>query len=174
MEDPNVEALGGGNEQPQDNQGANEVEALKTQLAERDARLAQLEKAVPVDDVAQQLADLSAKVDNYTTAQLTETQETILNKLTGGDAKTKERIIAEFNRLKDPADTPSQIQRKLEDAYLLAERKPVASPFTGFNGSSYAPLDSQVNTGGKYSDTPQGQDLAKKLNMRFVNKQQGN
>lgn len=161
------QAAGGGQST---DQIESDVEALKAQIAEKDAKLAELEKssAEKEGDLAGKVTELQDKFDKYATAQLTETQNIMLDRLTGGDAKAKERIIAEFNRLSDPADTPSQLQRKLEDAYLLAERKPVASPFVGSMGAGFAPMGQNHSDKTRYSDTPEGRDLARRLNMKFA------
>lgn len=159
-----------------------DVASLQAQLAEREAELAKFKAdaaAVPtppapsVPDAANwenKFQEIEKKLEDYTTAQVTAAQEEMLNSLVGEDTSLKERVVAQFNRLKDPADTPTQVQKKLQDAYLLAEGRPYSSPFVGGRGTSFQPLKTpQSNT--NFADTDAGKSLAQKLNMQFIKKQ---
>ncbi len=93
------------------------------EAAEERARVAEAEKKVMKDTVIEELS--KRQVD-----------EKIKN-LSGGDAEVEKKIRFHLDRLKDPASTPEEVEKKLNDAAVLA----------GVNGKGNA-LGSAVSSAG--------------------------
>ena len=80
------------------------------------------------EDAEKKVADILAGVDEKINSVkkdvlegvMKDHREETLNSLTGGDEELKKKVEYHYNRLGDVASTKSEINKKLNDAYLLA------------------------------------------------------
>ena len=89
--------------------------------------------------------------------------------MSGGDKDLEGKIEFFFGRFAGDISTEQERQERLENAYLLAKRKPMDnanfSRGTSASGSSYVPSP-KADT---FDNTPEGIEFAKKLGLKYVN-----
>jgi len=173
---------------------ASELEALKTQLKEKDDLLNKekekernfeaLRKSKEHEEDEKKKVESDAGVlatrlltleKEREDAQAREkTQFDARNKesfsaMSGGDKDLEGKIEFFFGRFAGDISTEQERQERLENAYLLAKRKPMDnanfSRGTSASGSSYVPSP-KADT---FDNTPEGIEFAKKLGLKYVN-----
>jgi len=79
----------------------------------------------------------------------------------------RKKVLANFNRLTDPASTRAEIASKMTEAYRMTYGTTPGTSAGGLN--EVVPFSGSRGAGGRkepgFADTPQGKALAKKLNL---------
>lgn len=103
-------------------------------------------------------------------ATLNETKEKYLNTLAGSDTEYKKMLAAEFDRLPGDAVTPDQIANKMAEANALVQfrntNRANPSPIHTFVPPHYNSVNELAPRNKSFADTPEGQQLAKSLNLK--------
>ena len=173
---------------------ASEFEILKAQIKEKDALLAKKadeernfealrkskeheedeKKKVESDAgvLATRLLTLEKEREDAKTREKTQfdaRNKESFSAMSGGDKDLEGKIEFFFGRFAGDISTEQERQERLENAYLLAKRKPMDnanfSRGTSASGSSYVPSP-KADT---FDNTPEGIEFAKKLGLKYVN-----
>lgn len=84
----------------------------------------------------------------------------LLSSLTGGDEEAKKKIEYHYNRLSDPATSKAEVEKKLRDAWSLAQDRPADKTSVSFASFGAAPIKPS-SSNNKWTDDEK--DLAKRL-----------
>lgn len=72
----------------------------------------------------------------------------VITNLASGDEETKKKIAYHYNRLSDKAETKAEVDKKLKDAWALAQDKPASNAAAAFSsgGMGYVKPSSGTKT----------------------------
>ena len=147
-------------------------------LEDKDHNFEQVRKMVT--DLEQQNKDLSEKmrlsqetakeqIEAKAKLAIEEIQVGLLKELVGEDQEAMKKVMYHYERLTDEASTKEEIENKMKDAIKLANVESEASPLNralGLSGES--PKRKQDN----FSESEEGQGLAKEMGLNFVKKEE--
>ena len=151
-----------------------ELEEARNILKERDEELAKLkEKEINFHklnaqkkDAERQVEAVRAEIDVRVDAAKKEVIQSVLQEhyieaiesLSGGDDELKKKIEQQYLRLSDPTNNKSEIDKKLRDAWSLAQERPqtFSNAFSTSSSSVFRPQSSQ-----KFNDDER--DVLKKM-----------
>lgn len=92
------------------------------------------------------------------------TRKRLLRKYAGEEKAMQEKVEYQYSRIKDEAYTEEEMEQKMADAAKLAEA-PMKQVSMGLAASSYGIPDRTTNKKKSFTDTEDGQDLAKKMGL---------
>ena len=128
---------------------ADEVDKLKNDLADAQKRLDEAEKGdnkgqverlrkerdEALSKVDTVVKDITKKIDDLTNAQIKETEEEFLNRLSGGNVEMKKKIKLEFDNYKPNEKSKDAIkQRMLVAAQIVTGAKPKPDMMDNISG----------------------------------------
>lgn len=154
---------------------ASEIKERLVKLEAKDMNFRRLEQMTEEEkaklsveqlEVRKQMEALADKQKEFSTKQIDSYKGNAIAALAGEDAETRDKVLKNYDRIKDDAVTPEEINRKMMEAYAMTVgTQTIANPLSvamGFAGGQGPKKENK-----SFSDSAEGISFAKSLGMKI-------